>query len=98
MVAEYPDCPLLAVCWAGIFPEDGNAEEAEKIADLILKISPNHTGAKLASAIELCWSYAQNEPVQEALALTGIRKIIQTAPIREIPDRGLVHFAIGCQD
>ena len=133
LAAEYPDCPLLLLAWAEICQEDGNTEEAEKIAAHILEIAPEYIGAKVVyakclaskqqyheakkiayeilhasgnnpelceqmaqlmgawnerlirereeryaenpndadNAIELCWCYAQNERVEEALALAA---------------------------
>lgn len=46
----YPDDASLAIAWAELCLEDGNAEEAERIATHILHIEPKHIGAKAVCA------------------------------------------------
>ncbi len=48
--AEYPNNALLATAWAEICLEDGDAEEAERIASHIVELDPKHIGAKIVYA------------------------------------------------
>lgn len=50
LAAAYPDNALLAIAWAELCLEDGNAEEAERIASHILDLEPEHIGAKTVYA------------------------------------------------
>ena len=46
LAVAYPDNATLAIAWADLCLEDGNAEEAERIASHILELEPKHIGAK----------------------------------------------------
>lgn len=50
LASQYPDNPLLTIAWADICLEDGNIEEAERIATNIQNVEPSHIGAKLVRA------------------------------------------------
>jgi len=50
LAGAYPDNAILAIAWAEICLEDGNTEEAERIAAHIQEVEPKHMGAKLVCA------------------------------------------------
>lgn len=50
LASKYPDNPLLTIAWADICLENGNIEEAERIATHIQDVEPSHIGAKLVRA------------------------------------------------
>ena len=50
LASQYPDNPLLAIAWADLCLEDGNIEEADRIATYILGIDLSHIGAKMVHA------------------------------------------------
>lgn len=50
LAAAYPDNATLAIAWADLCLEDGNTEEAERIASHILEIAPKNIGAKTVYA------------------------------------------------
>ena len=50
LAAQYPDDPVLAIAWADMCLDDGNIEEAQRIATHIQDIEPSHIGAKLILA------------------------------------------------
>lgn len=43
--AAYPDDAVLVISWANLCLEDGNTEEAERVASHILDLAPKHIGA-----------------------------------------------------
>ena len=50
LAASYPDNAALAIAWAELCMEDGNAEEAERVASHILELEPKHISAKTVYA------------------------------------------------
>ena len=50
LAATYPDNASLVVAWADLCLDDGNVEEAEKMASHILENEPKHIGAKTVYA------------------------------------------------
>lgn len=50
LAAAYPDNASLVIAWADLCLEDGNPEEAERIASHILDLVPKHIGAKTVYA------------------------------------------------
>ena len=50
LASQYPDNPLLAIAWADLCLEDGNIEEADRIATYIMGIDLSHIGAKMVHA------------------------------------------------
>ena len=50
LASQYPDNSLLAIAWADLCLEDGNIEEADRIATHIMGIDPSHIGAKMVHA------------------------------------------------
>lgn len=53
LAAEYPDNALLVIAWAEICLEDGNAQEALRLASHIVELEPKHIGAKIIAAKSL---------------------------------------------
>ena len=50
LASQYPDNSLLAIAWADLCLEDGNIEEADRIATHIMGIDLSHIGAKMVHA------------------------------------------------
>lgn len=50
LIEEYPDHPLLVITWAEICLQDGDAQQAQCLAEHILTIDPGYGGAKIVIA------------------------------------------------
>jgi tetratricopeptide (TPR) repeat protein len=50
LFANYPDNAFLGIVWAELCLEDGNADEAIRIASHVLDLTPKHIGAKTVYA------------------------------------------------
>lgn len=50
LASAYPDNALLAIAWAEICLQDGNIEEAQRIASHIEDLDPTHIGTKMIRA------------------------------------------------
>ena len=50
MALAYPDISLLRVSWAEFCLEDGNIEEAQRLASQVLEINPQYLAAKVIYA------------------------------------------------
>lgn len=50
LAGQYPDNPLLTIAWAEICLEEGDTEQAHKLAAHISGLDPNHIGAQITVA------------------------------------------------